>query len=133
MQGAQVLTLVRELRSTSCMAKLKNKTKSKCFLPEAFILWYMNQPMHHRLFLPQSLCICCFLCSGMGFPSGAKEPICQCRRHKRHGFDPWVEEIPWRRTWQLTSVFLPGESHGQRSQAGYSPWGHKELDTIEVT
>ena len=35
--------------------------------------------------------------------------------------------------WQPTPVFLPGESHGQRSLAGYSSWGHKELDTAEVT
>ena len=40
-------------------------------------------------------------------------------------------EDPWRRTWQLTPVFLPGESHGQRSLWGYSPWGHKESDTPE--
>ena len=38
-------------------------------------------------------------------------------------------KIPWRRAWQHTPVFLPGESHGQRSLGGYSPWGHKELDT----
>ena len=38
---------------------------------------------------------------------------------------------PWRREWQLTTVLLPGESHAQRSRAGYSPWGHKELDTAE--
>ena len=37
--------------------------------------------------------------------------------------------IPWRRKWQPTPVFLPGEFHGQRCLAGYSPWGHKELDT----
>ena len=37
------------------------------------------------------------------------------------GFDPWVGKIPWRRAWQPTPVFLPGESHGQRSLAGYSP------------
>ena len=36
---------------------------------------------------------------------------------------PWVGKIPWRTEWQLTPVFLPGESHGQRSLAGYSPWG----------
>ena len=62
-----------------------------------------------------------------GFPGGAngKEPACQCRRHKRHGFNPWVRKIPWRRAWQPTPVFLLGESHGQRSLAGYSPWGHK--------
>ena len=42
--------------------------------------------------------------------------------HKRHGFDPWVRKIPWRRAWQPT-VFLSGKFYGQRSLAGYSPWG----------
>ena len=58
-----------------------------------------------------------------GFLGGAsgKEPACQCRRYKRCGFDPWVRKIPWRRARQPTSVFLPGESHGQRSPVGYSP------------
>ena len=37
----------------------------------------------------------------------------------------------WRRKWQPTAAFLPGKSHGQRSLAGYSPWGHKEMDTTE--
>ena len=51
------------------------------------------------------------------FPGGAncKEPACQCRRLKRCGFDPWVGKTPWRRKWQPTPVFLPGNSHGQRS------------------
>ena len=35
--------------------------------------------------------------------------------------------MPWRRAWQPTPVFLPGESHGQRSLVGYSPWGHKRV------
>ena len=48
-------------------------------------------------------------------------------------FSPWVRKIPWRRTWQLTPVFLPGESQGQRSLVGYSPWGRKESHTAEVT
>ena len=58
-----------------------------------------------------------------GIPGGAtgKEPTCQCRRQRRR-FDPWVGKIPWKRAWQPTPVFLPGESHGQRSLAGYSPW-----------
>ena len=47
-----------------------------------------------------------------------KESACQCRRCKRPGFNPWVEKIPWRRKWQHTPVFLPGESHRQRSLAG---------------
>ena len=47
--------------------------------------------------------------------TSGKEPACQCRGHKRYGFNPWVGKIPWRRAWQPTPVFLPGESHGQRS------------------
>ena len=42
-------------------------------------------------------------------------------------FDPWVSKIPWRIKWQPTTVLLPGKSHGQRSLAGYSPWGHKRV------
>ena len=57
-----------------------------------------------------------------------KESACQCRRH---GFHPWVGKIPWRRKWQPAPVFLPGESHGQRSLAGYSPGGHQESNTTE--
>ena len=41
------------------------------------------------------------------------------------------EKIPWRRKRQPTPVFLPGESHGQRSLADYHPWGHKESDRTE--
>ena len=44
-----------------------------------------------------------------------------------------VGKMPWRRAWQPTPVFLPGEAHGQRSLAGYSPQGHKESDTTEET
>ena len=73
-----------------------------------------------------------------GFPGGTsgKESACQCRRHKGYvlnpGFKPWVWKIPWRRKWQPTPVFLPGKFHGQRSLAGYSPWGRKESDTTEA-
>ena len=58
-----------------------------------------------------------------GFPGGpsGKEPACQCRGHKRCGFEPWVGKIPWRRAWQPTQVFLPGEYHEQQSLAGYGP------------
>ena len=51
----------------------------------------------------------------------------KCRRRKRGGFG----KIPWRRKWQPAPVFLPGEFHGQRSLADYTPWGCKELDTAE--
>ena len=51
---------------------------------------------------------------------------------KRCGFDPWVRKIPWRRAWQPTPVFLPGESHGQTRLVD-SPWSRKESDTTETT
>ena len=60
--------------------------------------------------------------SGDLFSGGTsgKEPACQCRRYKRLGFDPWVRKFPWRRKWQPSPVFLPGESHGQWRLVGYS-------------
>ena len=66
------------------------------------------------------------------FPEASgEESACQCRRLNRCGFSPLVGKIPWRRKWQPSPVFLPGEPHGQRCMVGYSPWGHKELDTTE--
>ena len=56
-----------------------------------------------------------------------KESTCQCRRCRRHGFNPRVRKIPWRRKWQPTPVFLPGKFHGQRNLVGYNPWGHKRV------
>ena len=62
----------------------------------------------------------------MGLPwrLSGKESTCRSL-----GFDPWVGKIHGRRKLQPTPVFLHGESHGQRSLVGYSPWGHKELVT----
>ena len=64
---------------------------------------------------------------GLGPPGGSsgEEPGWQCGRRKRRGLDPWVGKTPWRRKWQPTPVFLPGKSNGQRSVAGYSPWGSR--------
>ena len=63
---------------------------------------------------------------GLGASTASgKEFACQFRSHKRGGFDAWVREIPWRRAWQPTPVFLLGESHGQRSLVGYSPQGRR--------
>ena len=78
----------------------------------------------------------CYLSKNWGFPGGTsgKEPACQCGRHKRHGFDPWVGQIPWRKAWQPTPVFLPEEFlHGHRSLMGYSSYGRKQLDMTEAT
>ena len=59
---------------------------------------------------------------GLSWWLSSKEPTYQCRRC---GFDSWVRRIPWRRKWQPTLVFLPGESHGRKSLVGYSPWRHR--------
>ena len=59
-----------------------------------------------------------------------KELACQFRRH---GFDPWLGKIPWRRKWKSIPVFLPGKSHGQRSLAGCSPWGWERVRHDLVT
>ena len=81
----------------------------------------------------------------LGFPGGSvgKEPACNAGDlglnpglgrspgGSRPGFDPWIKKIPGRRKRQPTPVFLPGKSYGWRSLVGYSPWGHKELDTTE--
>ena len=56
----------------------------------------------------------------MGFPSGSSVKNLHCRRLR---FNPWVGKTPWWRAWQPTLVFLPGESHGQKNLAGYSPQG----------
>ena len=66
----------------------------------------------------------------MGFPGGA---VMKNLPANIGGavFDPWVGKIPWRRIWQPTPVFLPGEFHGQRRLVGFSPWGCKELDMTE--
>ena len=86
-------------------------------LEEEYAYYYLNKCI--------VVCLLPRWCSG-------KESTCQCKRHRRHGFNPWVGKIPWRRgKWQATPVFLPGKSQGQRSLEGYSPWGCKELDTTE--
>ena len=61
-----------------------------------------------------------------------KAPAYQCKRQQMQ-VRSLGRKIPWRRAWQPTLEFLAGESHGQRSLVGYSPWGHKESDTTEVT
>ena len=79
-----------------------------------------SQPQPSLLGLKTCACI---------LPRGCKQQqIClRWRRCRRPGLDPWVGKIPWRRKWQPTPVFLPGESHGQRSLAGCSPWGSQRV------
>ena len=71
----------------------------------------------------------------MGLPwwLSGKESTCNAGAVGDVGSIPGLGRFPWRREWQPTLIFLPGESHGQRSLAGYSPLGHRESDMTEVT
>ena len=82
------------------------------------------------VFMYAYMCVFIHECLPVGFPGGSdgKQSACNVGRL---GLDPWVRKIRWRRAWKPTPVFLPGESHGQRSLVGYSPWGHKESDMTE--
>ena len=92
-----------------------------CFVPSCTIslLKYLSRYFTHTT---------CSRCFGLPRWLSGKESIYQCRRH---GFDPWVGKIPWRRKWQPTPVFLLRKSHGQKNRVGYSSWGCRELDTTE--
>ena len=61
-----------------------------------------------------------------------KDSACQCTRHKRCEFNPWVRKIPWSKKWQPTPVFFPRKFHGQRSLVGYNSWRRKESDTTHT-
>ena len=99
-----------------------------CFLLNIDQFWIQLGQLFFTYFLNWTML-------GLGFSGGTsgKEPSCQCKRHKRHECDPCIGKIPWRRAWQPIPVFLPGESHGQRSPACYSPKDLKESDMTEAT
>ena len=71
----------------------------------------------------------------VGFPGGSvgKESACNAGDTGDASLILGSGRFPWRKKWQPTPVYLPGESHGQRSLVGYSPWGRKKLDTTEAT
>ena len=64
---------------------------------------------------------------------GVKNPPASAGILRRCGFDPWIRKIPLEEELATHSIFLPGESHGQRSLVGHSPWGHTELNMTEAT
>ena len=116
-----------------CMkVKSKSEVAQSCLTLRDPMDWSLPGSSVHGIFQARVLEWVAIAFSILGGTSG-KEPACQCRRHKRHRFDPQVGKIPWRRAWQPTPVFLPGESQGQRSLMGCCLWGRTELDTTEVT
>ena len=71
-----------------------------------------------------------FLCCLPGGSDG-KESACNAGDNKRRVLNPWVGKASWKKEWLSSPVFLPGEFHGQRSLAGYSPWSHKESSRLD--
>ena len=117
-----------------------HSSKASILRCSAFFIVQLSHPYMQPLTPQIKLFVLCsfdtdYRSTHLAIPGSArgKEPTCLCRGHKRHMFDPWVGKISWRRPWQPIPVFLSGEFHGQRSLVGYSPWGHKGLDTTEVT
>ena len=92
-------------------------TKQIDILLEILLYYLLRGFLHFFFFFEQLLMLL-----GLSLQLSWERICLQCRRPG--GFDSWVGKSPWRRKWQPTPVFLPGKSHGQRSLAGYSPWGH---------
>ena len=84
---------------------------------------------HRMLKTPLFHCRGCRFDPWSGCPDGAVVKNPPANMGVVSSIPAWVRKILGRRRWQSTPVFLPGKFHGQRSLAGYSPWGHKELDT----
>ena len=119
-----------EPASSTLEGKVLNHCTAREVLPLFFILLLFHVPLRlshcSKSLHNHCMYVCVYMCLRY-FPGGAsgKESACQCRRHKRHRFDPWA--------WQPTPVFLPGKSQGQRSLVGYCPKGQKESNMTEVT
>ena len=77
------------------------------------------------------VCVCVCVCIYVFFCVHGKESACQCKSHRRRGFDPWVGKIPWRMEWQPSPLFLPGKSHRQRSFGGLRSIWSRESDMME--
>ena len=123
-----VLLLVQWLGRHSSFSDRQTDTHTHILLNVCMLLPKSWLNLSHYCYYCQ-ICFTSFLLllhHSWGFSGGSavKNPL-QCKRCRRHMYHPWVRKIPWRRPWQPTPVFLPGESHGQRSLVGYSPQGHR--------
>ena len=110
--------------SVTISFQILNKNFSSHLLSSVIFSYYKSIVYQHfTLNKPRVILLICWDSCG----ATRKELTCQCRRHKRSEFEPWVGKISWRRMWQPIPVFSPGESHGQRKLGGYNPWGCKKV------
>ena len=129
----QAMMFLKTVRKISPLLKIKGC--EKCLFNSALPKWFLSMKHFVLNIIFKTFFIFYHnitIYTPRGFPGGAsgKEPACQCRRH---GFDPRIRKIPWRRKWPPIPVFLPGESRGQRSLEGYDSWGCKESEMTEAT
>ena len=114
---------------------------SSCFITEiSIIVWLLmllatlNASIVRYVSLWIASSDLLFLFYNVGFPGGlVVKNLPSVQELQEAGVWSWVGKILWRRKRQPIPVFLPEESHGQRSLAGYGPWGCEESDTTEVT
>ena len=98
-----------------------------------YSLWYFSCVSNTQTIVVavhRAACYCLSALSPLPWWLHGKESIYQCWRHWRLGFCLLVRKIPWRRKWQPTPLFLPGESHGQRSLVCHSPWGRESWSQL---
>ena len=118
-------------QSQTRLKGLSNSSILKVVSPKFWTLFTYAEHENCRRIWRSSLNYLLTYMRGCSGGASVKELACQYRRRRKCRFSPWVGKIPWRRAWQLTPVFFPGEIHGQRSLAGHNPWGHKELDILK--
>ena len=101
------------------LQRVRNDWATNTFTLLFYLLWLI------RWILLSSYCLCMriFMIELLLQWLSGKEPACQCRKLKRHRFDPWVGKIPWRRTWQSTPIFLPGKIPGTEEPGGLQSIG----------
>ena len=100
--------------------------------------YYSIRESLSQCFLPMYASCLIFISNlviSLGFPGGSvgKQSASYAGDHlqyRKRGLDPWIGKIPWRRKWQSTPEFLPGEADGQGSLAGYSPWDCKSQTVL---
>ena len=96
---------------------------------DMYTLLYLKQITNKDLLYSTGNFAQCHVAAWVGGAYGWEGSVAKwlriCLQCRRHWFSPWVRKSPCRRKWQPTPVLLPGESHGQRSLAGYRPWAHR--------
>ena len=123
-------------RKRKLTKKPKTAVLGKAFLSRLDFGWRLGAWISGGFPSVPSLCLNywykqCSLCQAPAFLLGVWSSLVHASESRRCGFNTWVRKVLWSRKWQSTPVCLPEKFHGQRSLAGYSPWGHKELDTTE--